>query len=229
LNLDYFGNFEENEILKRIITQKNDDNFSGNKKIFLGQIRERDAVSYKEDENNFKSVNSNNNGVNVNLFPSNNVIKPRGKHKKERSPKKVGRKHSSSDKLNNIIRNELEMPQLEENLPECDNINQNITNLKDNKTAENATSILSGVNNNFNDEAFDKIIKEFLNINDFPEEAKEKVCLLKKFISIYKKIKEDKMKLNNFLKKISEKLKEPHEEIRVCIYNKFLKYILGNV
>lgn len=69
--------------------------------------------------------------------------------------------------------------------------------------------------NTFNDEAFENIIKEFLNINDFPTESKEKINLLKKFIAIYKKIKDDNNKLRNFLKKISEKLKEPYENIKV--------------
>ena len=72
----------------------------------------------------------------------------------------------------------------------------------------------SGINT-FNDEAFENIIKEFLNINDFPSEAKEKINLLKKFISIYKKIKDDKNKLGNFLRKISDKLREPYEDIQV--------------
>jgi len=69
--------------------------------------------------------------------------------------------------------------------------------------------------NSFNDEAFENIIKEFLNINKFPTESKEKINLLKKFISIYKKIKDDKTKLGNFLIKISDKLKEPYDEIQV--------------
>lgn len=69
--------------------------------------------------------------------------------------------------------------------------------------------------NSFNDEAFENIIKEFLNINNFPTEVKEKLNLLKKFISIYKKIKDDKVKLVNFLRKISDKLKEPVEHIQV--------------
>lgn len=71
--------------------------------------------------------------------------------------------------------------------------------------------------NTFNDEAFENIIKEFLNINDFPTESKEKINLLKKFISIYKKIKDDKNKLGNFLRKISDKLREPYEDIQVLL------------
>jgi hypothetical protein len=77
--------------------------------------------------------------------------------------------------------------------------------------------------NPFNDEAFENIIKEFLNINDFPSEPKDKVCLLKKFISIYKKIKDDKVKLTNFLRKISDKLNEPFEEIRVLFEFEYLR------
>lgn len=41
--------------------------------------------------------------------------------------------------------------------------------------------------------------------------------MLKKFISIYKKIKDDSNKLNNFLKKISEKLTESYDDIKVLI------------
>jgi hypothetical protein len=77
----------------------------------------------------------------------------------------------------------------------------------------------------FSHEAFDNIIKEFLNISDFPTEPKDKVGLLKKFISIYKKIKDDRVKLYNFLKKISDKLNEPYEEIKVI----FLLILLGIV
>lgn len=78
--------------------------------------------------------------------------------------------------------------------------------------------------NSFNDEAFENIIKEFLNINDFPTEPKEKINLLKKFISIYKKIKDDKHKLGNFLKKISDKLREPYEDIQVNYVSIKFKY-----
>jgi len=81
---------------------------------------------------------------------------------------------------------------------------------------------ISGINN-FNDEAFENIIKEFLNINDFPKESKEKISLLKKFISIYKKIKDDSHKLNNFLKKISEKLTESYDDIKVIYYLAVIK------
>jgi len=77
----------------------------------------------------------------------------------------------------------------------------------------------------FNDEAFDSIIKDFLNINDFPSDPKEKILLLRKFISIYKKIKSDKNKLNNFMKKFSEKLNEPIEEINVSLSRKKLKFL----
>ena len=87
----------------------------------------------------------------------------------------------------------------------------------------------SGINT-FNDEAFENIIKEFLNINDFPTDSKEKINLLKKFISIYKKIKDDKNKLGNFLKKISEKLKEDYNDIKVKYIFRFLKkHFLGFV
>ena len=68
---------------------------------------------------------------------------------------------------------------------------------------------------NFNDEAFESIIKEFLNINDFPSDPKDKVSILKRFIPLYKKIKSDKTKLTNFIKKIADKLNESVEEIKV--------------
>lgn len=87
------------------------------------------------------------------------------------------------------------------------------------------TSFSGSGMNTFNDEAFENIIKEFLNINDFPTESKEKINLLKKFIAIYKKIKDDKNKLRNFLKKISDKLKEPYDNIRV-INSQFFYFIL---
>lgn len=93
--------------------------------------------------------------------------------------------------------------------------NYNDENFSVGKSADSNKIIsISGINN-FNDEAFENIIKEFLNINDFPKESKEKINLLKKFISIYKKIKDDNNKLNNFLKKISEKLTESYDDIKV--------------
>ena len=67
-----------------------------------------------------------------------------------------------------------------------------------NKSIEPTLSLTNSGANAFNDEAFENIIKEFLNINDFPTESKEKINLLKKFISIYKKIKDDKNKVTNF-------------------------------
>ena len=57
-----------------------------------------------------------------------------------------------------------------------------------------------------------------MNINDFPTEAKDKISLIKKFIPIYKKIKDDKIKMTNFIKKISDNLSESIEEIRVNYY-----------
>jgi len=89
-------------------------------------------------------------------------------------------------------------------------------NFSHGKSAADSNKLLSisGLNN-FNDEAFENIIKEFLNINAFPKEPKEKINLLKKFISIYKKIKDESNKLHNFLKKISEKLTESYDDIKV--------------
>jgi hypothetical protein len=78
--------------------------------------------------------------------------------------------------------------------------------------------MLMNTMNNFNDEAFESIIKEFLNINDFPTDPKEKVTILKRFIPLYKKIKGDKSKLLNFIKKISDKLSESLEEINVRFF-----------
>jgi hypothetical protein len=95
---------------------------------------------------------------------------------------------------------------------------QNDDNLSMGKSEfdQNVINSFSGSGmNTFNDESFEKIIKEFLNINYFPTESKEKINLLKKFISIYKKIKDDKNKLGNFIKKISEKLREPYQDIEV--------------
>lgn len=95
--------------------------------------------------------------------------------------------------------------------------NYNDDNYSVGKSADsNRILSISGINN-FNDEAFENIVKEFLNINDFPKESKEKKKLLKKFISIYKKIKDDGNKLNNFLKKISEKLTESYDDIKVKV------------
>ena len=67
----------------------------------------------------------------------------------------------------------------------------------------------------FDEDAFDMIMREFLKINDFPKEAKDKLSLLKKFIPIYKRVKNDRNKLHNFSQKISENLFEPIEEIIV--------------
>jgi len=93
--------------------------------------------------------------------------------------------------------------------------NYNDDNYSLNKSADSNRILSISVIHNFNDETFENIIKEFLKINDFPKESKEKINLLKKFISIYKKIKDDNSKLHNFLIKISEKLTEPYNDIKV--------------
>jgi len=76
-------------------------------------------------------------------------------------------------------------------------------------------SSLSGNIYSYNNENFEKIIKDYLNINEFPIEAKSKLTLLRKFISVYKRIKEDKEKMNCFLNKISLKLNENKNDIKV--------------
>ena len=75
-------------------------------------------------------------------------------------------------------------------------------------------SIFSTIGN-LNNEAFENIVKEFLNINNFPTDPKDKVSILRRFIPLYKKIKSDKNKMSNFIKRLSEKLSEPETEIRV--------------
>jgi hypothetical protein len=92
-------------------------------------------------------------------------------------------------------------------------ISESLSNNNKSKKPDSTMIIKNIVN--FNDETFESIIKEFLNINDFPTEPKDKVSLLKKFITIYKKIKSDRTKLDNFLIKISDKLNEPVDEIKV--------------
>lgn len=81
------------------------------------------------------------------------------------------------------------------------------------------------INNMTNDEEkFESIVKEFLNITNFPTESKEKLYLLKKLITIYKRVKDDREKLNNFFLILSNKINEPFDEIKVNIL--FL-YFLG--
>jgi hypothetical protein len=75
----------------------------------------------------------------------------------------------------------------------------------------------SGSVNCFNDEMFENIIKEYLNINAFPTTPKEKINMLRKFITIYKRIKNDTIKLEYFLKKFSFKLKEEYLDVKVII------------
>lgn len=119
---------------------------------------------------------------------------------------------SEKDSGSNILK---ERPK--ENFKESMN-DDNISVIKS-ITDSNKMINISGINN-FNDEVFDNIIKEFLNMNQYPTEPKEMISMLKKFISIYKKIKDDNVKLNNFLKKISNKLRESYEDIKVNIHFK---------
>jgi len=90
-----------------------------------------------------------------------------------------------------------------------------ISHLSSSKAKKENNLLLINTMNNFNDEAFESVIKEFLNITEFPSDPKEKVNILKRFIPLYKKIKGDKSKLGNFIKKISDKLNENFDEINV--------------
>jgi len=94
--------------------------------------------------------------------------------------------------------------------------NYDIISMGKSEFEQNVINSFSGTElNSFNDEAFQKVMKEFFNNNELPTEAKEKLNFLKKFISIYKKIKDDNVKLKNFLKKISDKFQEPPEDLLV--------------
>ncbi len=102
---------------------------------------------------------------------------------------------------------------------------EHIENVTKNKKSESNLNIRNIAE--WNNETFEKIIKEFLNINNFPNEPKEKLNLMKKFLSIYKKIKYDKMKLDNFLQRISDKLNEPIKEVEVILnfYSSYRIYL----
>ena len=84
----------------------------------------------------------------------------------------------------------------------------NSTNSGNSNNSENSDK------NNYN-EAFTSLIKEFLQIEHFPSERKQKGIMLKKFSSIYKKIKYDKSKMNNFINRMSERLNETRDDIIV--------------
>lgn len=72
------------------------------------------------------------------------------------------------------------------------------------------------------DSNMDSMIKEYLNIETFPSDLKEKVVILKKLAPLFKKIKDDVKRTGadlkkplNFVEVLSEKLKEPIEDLKV--------------
>ena len=83
------------------------------------------------------------------------------------------------------------------------------------KTNEKLNSNHSATPFKYYDEAFSNLIKEYLNIENFPSERKQKALLLKKFSSIYKKIKLDKTKMKNFVGKLADRMNEGIDDITV--------------
>lgn len=70
-------------------------------------------------------------------------------------------------------------------------------------------------NLNTNEDPTEEIIKEYLSNHEVPKEVKDKVNVLKKFTTHYKKVREDKLKLTKLLNRLSEFLSESAEDIRV--------------
>lgn len=162
----------------------------------------------------------------VNLSKEGKLLKAKRKRNNDgikRSRSKKNMLNLNQDKEDSFESKSLKIKESQISMSENRTLNlllkdQNDDNISMGKSEfdQNVINSFSGTGmNSFNDEAFENIIKEFLNINDFPTEPKEKINLLKKFISIYKKIKDDKNKHGNFLRKISDKLREPYEDIQV--------------
>jgi hypothetical protein len=62
------------------------------------------------------------------------------------------------------------------------------------------------------DDLFDAAMKEYINVNDFPTDNRDKLNFLKKIIPIYKKIREND-KIDLFISKVSDKLIERKEDV----------------
>jgi hypothetical protein len=150
--------------------------------------------------------------------------------KKQRKPKLTENSLFSLELLNQNNR-----PQILENSPLI-NLNAipiNNPNYNTNNTLNNINATLSTISHNKtksrnsytnveNEYNFEAMIKDYLNVADFPNEMKEKVALFKKITSLYKKIKEeskktgaDPKKFISFLEILSSNIKEPVEEIKV--------------
>lgn len=74
-----------------------------------------------------------------------------------------------------------------------------------------------------NDETLTLAIKEFLNVENFPTETKEKLSIIKKFSTIFKKVREDETRLGNFLFKLGDCIKESIDDLKIIFEFEFLK------
>jgi hypothetical protein len=171
------------------------------------------------------------------------VMKSFSRRKRQRKPKCPSETQSKKEKTNtdesSKRKRKVELAPFEiintintnirdsSNLDETDSKNaKNTNNGKNTNNNSNNTNIILRfpslkkveMNQEIDDEkAFDDIMRDLLKINDLPKEAKDKLTLLKRFIPIYKRVRNDSNKFHNFTKKISENLKEPVEEMTVSI------------
>jgi hypothetical protein len=156
-------------------------------------------------------------------YDESTVLKNFSRRKRQRKNKSVNETISKKEKTNSE-----ESPRKKRKLEYTpfEVINTINTNIRDSSNfdeteSKNRLNSLSGlrktdnVQENDEDKVFDNILKEFLKINDLPKESKDKLTLLKKFIPIYKRVRNDSNKFYNFSKKISENLLESVEEITV--------------
>ncbi len=63
------------------------------------------------------------------------------------------------------------------------------------------------------DDLFDAAIKEYMNINEYPTDIKDKFNFVKKIIPIYKKLRDDD-KIDTFIIKMSDKLSEKRDDVK---------------
>lgn len=108
-----------------------------------------------------------------------------------------------------VKKNELDLHLLEDfGQDNCDIINKNVIKLRDNTSCE--------LEPEQNDNKFDNLEKniiEYLKTIQF--NTKEKIIIIKKFVSSYRSLKEVGSKANNILKILSEKLEESLDHVKV--------------
>lgn len=136
---------------------------------------------------------------------------------------KNSKKHKSQDSKTRKRPRQVEPDKKFKKRKLSDNSSQMVEdNINAAKSSKELINNLTGSGATVNDETIGNIVKEFFYVNETPTDPRDKAAILRKLISIYKKIRDDKNKPKDdnskmacLLNNLSVKLSEPGEHIKV--------------